>query len=230
MMTLAQFQKLNLFLIFFFSMGLLGYLLLNGGAFWANIRYDLLFNSPFVSEDLKRDNILSIATGTTATAAPSGTPAFVQLTEADVRSLNLIIPKIEVTTPVVRATENSNQGVLSALEQGVGLYPNSALPGENGRAIILGHSSRASWYRGEYAYIFSLLPRLDTFDEFQITANGKKLNYKVFARKILTKEEANALFKTPSNGSEVDLVTCYPIGSAAKRTVIQAKLVSVENI
>jgi LPXTG-site transpeptidase (sortase) family protein len=142
----------------------------------------------------------------------------------------LSIPKIEVNTPVVIPREVTKQGILASLEEGVGLYPGSAGIGAPGRAVVLGHSSRASWYRGEYAYIFALLHKLEEYDKFYVTGGGKKYTYQVFANKVMTPQEANAFLATTPSDSEIDLVTCYPVGSASKRTIIQAKLISVENI
>jgi LPXTG-site transpeptidase (sortase) family protein len=219
-MRWERYEKVNLFLIFFFGASLFSYFLLNGGAFWKNIRYDLFLNSPWASADLREERIVEVvvAEGQSVGVAAAAGP------------LTLVIPKIEIEAPVIPAREATNASVLAALEEGVGLYPESRRPGEDGRAVILGHSSRASWYRGDYAYVFSLLPRLEEGDEFFITGGGKKYVYRVFSTKILTKDETNRLLAGPANGSEVALITCYPIGSASKRNLVQAQLVSVENI
>jgi LPXTG-site transpeptidase (sortase) family protein len=220
-MTVRQLQKLNIFLILFFGISLFIYFLLNGGAFGAQIRYALFLNSPFASAELKEGEILAVH----ASSSPSA-----EEDQGDV-SFTLNIPKIDVTTPIVIPKEESKQGILASLEAGVGLYPGSVMPGKDGRSIVLGHSSRASWYRGNYAYIFSLLPKLKEGDEFFVTGGNKKYVYRIFATKILTPADTNKLFEEHVTvGSEMDLVTCYPIGSASKRNVIQARLVSIESI
>jgi len=219
-MQMRTFQKINLFLIFFFGLSFLAFVFLNGGALAANLRYSLLWHTPLVDADLKTENLVDVN-------LPAGVHP---LSASEVKEMTLSIPKIDVNAPVILASEESNQGILTALESGVGLFPDSAKPGAEGRAIILGHSSRGSWYRGNYAYVFALLPKLETYDEFYITTDHTKLVYQVFSKKIMTKAEANTLFNTPTIGSEVNLMTCYPIGSASKRTVIQAKLVRSEAI
>lgn len=212
-----RFRKLNIFLIFFFGFSLFGFFLLNGGAFARNIRYELLLNSPFASSDLKRGEILTVAPAAASAATTT-------------RQFYLEIPKIGVIAPIVIPENTSNKGVLASLEEGVGLYPGSAMPGEAGRAIVLGHSSRASWYRGDYATVFSLLPKLSEGDEFYATAGGQKFIYRIYSKKILSPSETNAILAQPIGDSEMDLITCYPIGSASERTLIQAKLVAIENI
>ncbi|MCX6813854.1 MAG: class E sortase, partial [Candidatus Azambacteria bacterium] len=140
-------------------------------------------------------------------------------------------PKIDASAPVVFPKSDSNQDVLAGLEEGVVLYPGSQLPGKDGRSIILGHSSKVDWYKGQYAYIFALLNKLQGGDEFYIISGNKKLVYKVFSNGVLTPEQADELLsQTPENESDAVLITCWPIGSSSKRTVIQAELDRIEKI
>lgn len=214
-------RELNIILIIFFFTTFFAFLLLNGGAFWRDVRYALFLNSPFASADLREGEILEVpgaGGGERVTLAPGTKP------------MQLVIPKIGVTAPVVIPRSDSKKAILGSLEEGVGLYPGSVGPGDNGRAVILGHSSRATWYRGDYATVFTLLGKLEAPDEFYITTEKKKYVYQVFDADILTPRDANALFAGPAEGSEVNLVTCYPIGGASKRTVVRARLVRVEDI
>jgi LPXTG-site transpeptidase (sortase) family protein len=216
-MQRSTFRRLNLWLLTFFGASLFFYLLLNGGAYWRILRYHIFLESPFASAELTGADIFSIPGADSAMAKSGG-------------AYQLIVPKISVAVPVAIPSDSSKTGILASLEEGVGLYPGSGVFGETGRSILLGHSSRATWYRGEYATIFALLPELKEFDRFYIAGNGKKYTYEVFSKKILTPQETNALLATTPGDSEVDLVTCYPIGSASKRTVVQAKLVKTESI
>lgn len=209
-------KKTNIFLILFFAFGLIVYGALNGGAYGRQLKYAIFINLPFLGNDLRANDILEVREATAS--VPDG-------------GYQLFIPKIDVSAPIVIPLGTSNKAVLASLEEGVGLYPGSAALGTpESRSIILGHSSRASWYRGEYATIFALLPKLEPLDEFYIIGNGKKYVYNVFSKQILSPKAANELFTGPSSGSEIDLITCYPIGSASSRTVIRASLVRVENI
>lgn len=207
-------RALVFFLMLFSGASLFFYLLLNGGAYWKEIRYTLFLNSPFVSYDLKEGDILSFGRSTLSPGA----------------NYNLVIPKIQAETPVVSPNDASTAAVLTAMEDGVALYPGSGAPGLAGRSVILGHSSRASWYRGGYATIFALIPQLAAGDRFYVFDKTKKYTYEVFKRQVLSPAESNQLFQSPSPYSEIDLVTCYPIGSASNRNIIQAKLIATENI
>lgn len=214
--TAEKFRRANLILLTFFVCSLFAYLLLNGGAYWRIVRYKLFLDSPFANAELKTGDILAVQGG--------GGPA------SSSKGYEIIIPKISIEVPVAVPSDGSKEGILASLEEGVGLYPGSSPFGETGRAVLLGHSSRATWYRGEYATIFALIPELKEFDMLYVVGNGKKYTYQVFARKILMPKDADALLASPPGDSEIDLVTCYPIGSASKRTVIQAKLLKTETI
>jgi len=207
-----------MFFAIFLASSFFIYLLLNGGAYFRILRYDLFLHSPFAEADLKDRLILNFK--------KSSEPQSNQ----DIKYY-LYIPKIDVLTPIVLPKDDSNKSILASLEEGVALYPGSQLPGQAGRSVILGHSSKTTWYRGQYAYIFALLSKLQSGDEFYIVFENKKLVYKVFSNDILTPEQTNKLLsKMPQNESDVALITCWPIGSSSMRTLIQAKLDRVEKI
>lgn len=221
--------------MFFFGASVFVYFLLNGGAYMRILRYDLFLSSPFASNDLKNGDILEVQGQNVALAVGSATSS--QNTAGSLAAgtrregvMYISIPKIEVNAPIIIPADKTKVGILASLEEGVGLYPGSAEPGKNGRAIILGHSSRASWYRGSYAYVFSLLPKLNEGDEIFVTANNKKMIFRVFSKSIMTPTETNAFLATGTAAPEITLITCYPIGGASKRNVVRAQLVSTENI
>ena len=188
---------------------------MNGGAFFKEMRYAIFLNSPFVSYDLKTGEILNLAA---RASLPPG---------ADYQ---LFLPRIQVQTPIVAPNDSATKAVLAAMEDGVALYPGSVLPGDAGRAVMLGHSSRASWYRGDYATIFSLLPQMKTGDEIYIVGKDKKYVYQVFDKRVLSPSDTNALLSSTVSDSQIALIPCYPIGSASQRNIVLAKLIAAENI
>lgn len=209
------FRNLAVFIILFLGFSLFFYLAFNGGAFWKEFRYFVFLNSPFVPSDLKNGDIFAI--GRAETLPPGA-------------NYRLLIGKIEVNAPMVAPTDASKQSVLAALEDGVGIYPGSATPGETGRVVVLGHSSKASWYRGGYAYVFALLPQLQPSDKFYVLGKSKKYTYQVFASGVMSPNDANRMLQTQPNDSEIVLITCYPIGGASQRKVVRAKLITSEDI
>jgi len=222
-MTYDSLRKLNLSLLVFFTLACAAYFFLNAQPYLEILRYDLLLNSPFApTSGLDRSQILAVQP-----QVQTRTPA--SLSVAEMNSLTLVVPKISVTAPITTPRDASKEGILASLESGVGLYPNSVEPGETGRAVLLGHSSRAGWYRGNYAYVFSLLDKLQTDDEFYVSSARQKFIYRVFDALTLSSDQTNQLTQGPAQGSELDLITCYPVGSASQRTVVRAELVATQN-
>ncbi len=217
-MTLETARKINLGLMAFFGVGFFTWFVFNMQPYLAILRYDLLTNSPFAAADLSQNDILNLPlqTNTASAASQSG--------------LELHVPKISVDAPIIKPLDTSTQGVLASLESGIGLYPDSVTLGTTGRAVVLGHSSRASWYRGNYAYVFSLLSKMQKGDVFYVTTPTQKLLYQVFDVLTLSPSDTDKLTSGPAQGSELDLVTCYPVGSASSRTVVRAQLTGTENL
>lgn len=187
--------------------------ILNGGAYAKELRYRFLLFFPAAGQEIKAAKILEIENGSPLREQNTDTP------------LELVIPKIGVAAPIIIPSGDTMSAILAALEEGVGLYPNSASPGKGGRSIILGHSSRASWYRGGYATVFALLVKLSPGDDFVIKKGATEYRYRVFAVLTLSPEATNELVSRKVAEEEVDLITCYPIGSSSLRTVVQAKLI-----
>ncbi len=215
----AHLRQLNIFLILFFGISLFFYLLINGGAFTRNLRYSLFLNSPFASSDLKSGDILAF----------TGDPDEIKQLESG--QFELYLPKIDTRAPIIVPEDGTTKAILAGMEEGVSIYPDSAPISEKvGRSVILGHSSRASWYRGDYATVFSLLPQMKVGDKFFVLSKDQKLTYEVFAVNYMTPDATNVELSKPATFAEVDLITCYPIGSASKRNLVQAKLVSAEKL
>ncbi|MFH1990567.1 MAG: sortase [Patescibacteria group bacterium] len=204
-------KEITIFSIIFLASIALVYFFLNGGAYSEILKYEL-FPDSLRAEASADDKLIS------------------GLNE---KNYYLYIPKIEVLAPVIPFEDTSEKSVSAVLEKGVGLYAGSQLPGKAGRAVILGHSSKETWYHrdGQYAYNFALLDKLQNGDEFYMVFEGKKLIYKVFSNSILTPEKTNEILsQIPKGDSEIALITCWPIGFALKRVLIQAELISIEKI
>lgn len=201
----------------FFGTSLLIFWLLNGGAYAKEIRYRLFLNSPFASPDLTSGDILSFAEKGSSKRKTD---------EKENLPMRIVIPKIQVDAPIITPKRDTVGDILASLEEGVGIYPGSVMPGDEGRTVILGHSSRATWYRGDYATVFALLSKLEAGDQFFVFSGNTQYTYKVFSKKILTPQETNGILARQTSQSEINLITCYPIGSASKRTLIQANLIS----
>jgi len=202
-------KEIKIFSVIFLASTALVYFILNGGAYSQILKYKLFSSYAEAGSDNK------------------------MISGLDEKNYYLYIPKIEVLAPAISFENTSEKNVLAVLEKGVGLYAGSQLPGEAGRAVILGHSSKETWYHrdGRYSYNFALLDKLQNGDEIYVVFEGKKLTYKVFSNDILTPEKTNEILsQEPKGDSEIALITCWPIGFSLKRVLVQAELVRVEKI
>ena len=148
---------------------------------------------------------------------PVATPA---VSVPVVGQMELSIPKLSVTAPVLQVNSTSSVVILSALKNGVVMYPGSAIPGQSGTTVIVGHSSSdLPWTK--YSAVFSLLDKLQPDDLIYVTVSGTQYVYRV---QTVQKGSAQQLI---DSGLAGDLVvsTCWPIGTDAKRIAVSASLV-----
>ena len=135
------------------------------------------------------------------------------------------IPKIGIEAPVVLVRDNNEENLKSALEKGVLLYPDSALPGEQGRTIILGHSAPSGWPQINYDWVFSNLGELETGNEFYIYFNHQRYSYKVIKKYFLARGEEIPSSLLTNSKSMVILLSCWPPGKDQERIAVQAELI-----
>jgi LPXTG-site transpeptidase (sortase) family protein len=133
---------------------------------------------------------------------------------------NIKIPAINVVAPLIFVSSTEGPEVKRGLKKGVVHFYGSALPGEDGEIIILGHSAPPGWpvlYDG----IFSKLNRLDKDDTIFLSYNGRKYTYRVTRKIIFTKNEN--VFEEPKRGErKLILLSCWPPGIDYRRIAIEA--------
>lgn len=145
-------------------------------------------------------------------------PDFSYLSKANFLS----IPKLSLSAPIVFTTSTSAKEFNRLLKKGTLHYPFSALPGEKGTAIILGHSSPPNWPKINYDWVFSNLNQLEAGDNFIIDFNGQQYTYTVQNKLFLKRgEEYSGL---TNSQSVVMLVSCWPPGKDRQRIVIEGIL------
>ncbi len=133
----------------------------------------------------------------------------------------IIIPKINVSAPIVYADSVAEDEVMKDLESGVVHYANTAKPGENGNAVIFGHSSNDWWESGNYKFVFALLGKLEVGDQVQVNYSSRKYVYEVTEKKVVQPSEVSVLNQTPS--PILTLITCTPPGTSWQRLIVVAK-------
>ena len=196
-------KNFKIFTLIFISLFLAVFLIINWNEFcWIfnqEIVLSTIFNSP--KEDIPKENtdVLNV-----------------QLADT------IKIPKLELEVPIVFPKDNSFKEIDVALEKGVIHFPNSALPGEKGTSIILGHSAPPGWPKINYNWIFSSINELEEGDEIFVVFNNKEYQYLIKEKNILQKGEE--LPKFDESKTNLVLLTCWPPGKDYKRIFIRTEL------
>jgi sortase A len=121
------------------------------------------------------------------------------------------IPAINVNDVVVEGTSPS------ALRAGVGHYPNTPLPGEEGNVAIAGH-------RTTYGRPFHNLDRLKPGDEIVLETPVGTHTYRISRDPyVVANTDWAPIAQTPE--PTLTLTTCHPKGSAKQRLIVKADLV-----
>ncbi|MDB5160933.1 MAG: hypothetical protein JWO96_313 [Candidatus Saccharibacteria bacterium] len=140
----------------------------------------------------------------------------------------IIIPKINVQIPVVYGIDTVNESAVdTALESGVVHYADTAMPGQNGNLVIVGHSSNNIFNPGKYKFAFVLLSRMENGDTFYIDKDGKRYTYQVYQKKIVSPTDVSVLGPADKPAT-VTLITCDPPGTSINRLVVLAEQISPE--
>jgi sortase A len=125
----------------------------------------------------------------------------------------VVIPKIGMDAIMVEGTSHK------ALSAGPGHVQETAMPGENGNAVITAH--RDTFFRHIY--------ELNKGDQIQVRRNGRVFTYEVTDKKIVPPQDMSVI--EPSTDARLTLITCYPIyyiGPAPKRLVVFSRLVETD--
>lgn len=140
----------------------------------------------------------------------------------DVADASIEIPRIGVAVPIAFVESTNPTDFLEPLKNGVAHYP-SALPGQKGVAIILGHSAPMGWLGNLYDGVFSNLKDLVVGDVISLRVNGESHTYHVSAKVFLERGQDIPESLMLSDGSRLLLLSCWPPGINNKRIMIQAE-------
>lgn len=132
----------------------------------------------------------------------------------------LRIPRLgdDYRVPVVEGVS------LDDLAQGVGHYPETALPGEIGNFSVAGH-------RATNGEPFAYLDQLQTGDDVVVETGTKWYTYEVFKEYIVAPTQVGVILPVPNQPDSVPrrqlltLTTCNPRWDSYERLIFHAKLV-----
>jgi sortase A len=139
-----------------------------------------------------------------------------------IESYSLTIPKINIENAVVSTIDYN-------LAEHLVQYFGTSIPGENGTAVIFGHSTLPQLFDPKnYKTIFANAHNLKVGDELFATVSGITYKYKIFSIVVTSPEDTN-MFSQSYDHSYLTIVTCTPPGTIWKRLVVRAALDSITN-
>lgn len=130
----------------------------------------------------------------------------------------LVIPSIGVNAEVI---EGANIWVI-AKNQGVWHETRGTNPTKPGNIVLAGHRWLYTTTNGGYFYN---LPEVKIDDKIYYIWEKRTYEYQVYNRKTVQPTQIDIRDSDPSVPNKLTLYTCYPLGSTAKRFVIEAKLI-----
>lgn len=142
---------------------------------------------------------------------------------------NLIeVPAIGIQAPIIFlenscAKDNCEKEFEQALKKGVLHYPNTALPGEKGEIVILGHSAPENWPKIDYDWIFSDLDKLNPGDKIYVYFEGRRYVFETKEKLFLAAGQDLPQSLTESD-SMLILMSCWPPGKDRERIAVKAIL------
>lgn len=123
--------------------------------------------------------------------------------------------RIEI--PKIGLSQTLHEGVaLSVLDLGLGHWPGTAMPGQNGNMVIAGH-------RMSHGHVFRDLDLLVPGDQLIATSGGTTHTYEVTGTQIVN-PDAIWITNATSNATAT-LFACHPKGSTRQRIVVSLALV-----
>ena len=140
----------------------------------------------------------------------------------------LIIPKINVSVPVIYGVGSDYDSQMAAMANGVAQFAIAgadAYPGEIGNTVIAGHSSNDWLDGGDYKFIFAQLDKLVAGDIIYINYNSTRYTYKVTKKEVVKPTDTAALVYETSV-PVLTIVTCTPVGTATSRLLVTAEQIS----
>lgn len=140
---------------------------------------------------------------------------------ASITSYTLSIPKLGIKEAKVSTSDYD-------LSKQLVNWGGTAVPGNEGNAVILGHST-IPWLFDpkDYKTIFATLHTLENGDTIIATVNGVIYTYKIFEMTVVDPSNTGAILGQNYDNSYITLVTCTPPGTTWKRLLVKAMLVDI---
>ncbi len=226
-----KFLRLISLLIIFMGVLIAGYVffpLLSWQLYFAPVFANSEINSPIPKNTIVSQN--SIATllqgasqtlsGVDYTNAQNWFPSYKYNKSANLKTsiYKISIPKIGIQDAEVSAVDTD---LLKHLVN----YGGTAVPPDNGNAVVFGHSTLPQLYeKGNYKTIFTHLYKLTVGDEIIVTVGNVTYKYRI-ENIIVVDPDNTSVLEQSFDDSYITLITCTPPGTIWKRLAIKARLV-----
>jgi sortase A len=127
------------------------------------------------------------------------------------------IPKLKISDATV---EIGSMDLKKSLIQ----YPQTALPGQLGNAVVFGHSVLPQFFNPKsYLTIFSTLYRLKQGDE--VLVDFDKVKYKYLVEEMYEIQPTDlSVLEQRFDDRYITMITCTPPGTYLRRLVVKARL------
>jgi len=148
---------------------------------------------------------------------PNNNPSSKILSSDNQTTYTISIPKLNIKDAVVTI---GSMDLKKSLIQ----YPQTALPGQLGNAVVFGHSVLPQFFNSKsYLTIFSTLYKLKQGDE--IIVNFDKSTYKYVVEEMYEVQPTDlSVLEQRFDTKNLTLITCSPPGTILRRLVIHAQL------
>lgn len=130
----------------------------------------------------------------------------------------LILPSIGVNAQVI---EGSSLKVIGK-NQGVWRESRTIDPSKDGNIVLAGHRFLYTARNGGYFYN---LPEMKNGESIYLRWDDKVYAYEIFNTKTVLPTQVDIRNADKNNPRKLTLYTCYPLGSTAKRYVVEARLI-----
>lgn len=218
----------RLFAVIFFSVGF--FLLLSAifPIIQFQVEYSSKFNqivNPLSSRFYNQSNNILSDVSTDYTQLSSWFITDNQSTLPEISSSNptsyvLSIPKLKIDSATVIVGS-------SDLKKSLIQYPQTALPGQLGNAVVFGHSVLPQFFNPKsYLTIFSTLYRLRQGDEIFISYDNISYKYLIEEMYEVSPNDLSVL-EQRFDGRYLTLITCSPPGTYLRRLIIKSRIVNI---
>jgi len=211
-------EEIKRFLGFFFFLFFIILIAINWGTVKGVFNYKTVYKD--IADSFKNRTEKGISITVPGIALEAKEKEFPYTEKAD----SVEIPKIGITAPLIFVESEKEEDYKAPLLKGVVHYYQSAIPGEAGQTIILGHSAPSGWPKINYDWVFSNLNGLNTGDEVFVNYKNHRYHYMVSGKFFLDKGEEIPSNNLTNSKNVLILISCWPPGVNQRRIAIQAEL------